>query len=228
MNSRDVPRHAPAFSALQALVLVVVIVVLVAMLFPGIGSSTGGQSRRARARQDCLAIVHAIESYETEYGRLPVLDGRPAGTMTGDDVAVGDPAAGMALDNAGLFNVLRDVDRGVNAAHVQNPKRQRFFEAPAVSNVDKPKEGFLEVASSGGVQGAFYDPWGSQYNIVLDANLNGVLDIKDFYSDFSGKDAPRVSTGVFSLGKDRKLGTAGNRKFKDGAERSDDILSWEH
>ncbi|HEV7403006.1 MAG TPA: hypothetical protein VGO11_08775 [Chthoniobacteraceae bacterium] len=133
------------------------------------------------------------------------------------------------MDNAALFNVLRDIDRAPNANHALNPKRQVFFAGNAVSNPQRPKGGFLETASSGGAQGAYYDPWGSQYNIVIDSNLDGSLEVSGFYPDFAGPAVPKVEAGgagVFSLGKDRQLGIGKDHKYKDGTEVSDDILSW--
>lgn len=220
------PRPPQNHTGCQWLVALAVIAVLLAMMFPITSGPSGGGSR-AKAKQDALNIVHAVEVYVTEYSEFPSPDGKAHGPGTAGDVAVGDPAAGMHLDNASLFNILRDVDRPPNANHIQNPKHQVYFGANAVSNPRRPAEGFLETASGVGVQGAFYDPWGSQYNIVLDSNGDNVLDVNEFYSDFGGVEAaPRVTVGAFSLGKDRKLGKGGDRKYKDGEAISDDLLSW--
>lgn len=223
VNPPPPPRKGFRITVPEVVIGMIVVGVLLAMLFP-IPSHPYEASGRAKAKQDALSIVHAVEQYTTEYQQNPKLDP----TVTDDlrDEAAGDPAAGLRLSNATLFNILRDIDRAPNANHVQNPKHQVFFGAPAVSDAKRPKEGFVETAGGGGVQGAFYDPWGAQYNIVLDSNSDNVIDLKDFYPDLSGADAPRISVGVFSLGKDRKLGINGDRKLNDGANSADDLTSW--
>ena len=129
--------------------------------------------------------------------------------------------------NATLFNTLRDIDRAPNANHIQNPKHQIYFGANAVSNPNKPKEGFLETAgAAGGTQGSFYDPWGSEYNIVIDTNSDNIIDVSKYYTDFKDENAPHVSVGAFALGKDKMLGKNGDKQYKNGTEVSDDILSW--
>ncbi len=227
MNPPSPPRPVRTLGVAEVIVGILILAVFIAMLFPCLGGCGPREaSLRAKAKSDTLNIVHAVEVYVTEYSDLPSPDGKTHGAGTPGDVAVGDPAAGMHLDNASLFNILRDIDRPPNGNHIQNPKRQIYFGANQVSNPQRPKEGFLETASSGGAQGAFYDPWGSQYNIVLDSNADGLLDVKEFYSDFGGAAAPHVSVGAFSLGQGRKLGKGGDRRYQNGAEISDDLLSW--
>lgn len=220
-------RPDSAFTLIELLTVIAIIAILMAMLFPMI---TGAKeaARRAKAKQDCLAIVHAIEQYSTDYQQNPRIDPSavpPAGGVPDD--ACGDVAAGMSNRNSALFNTLRDIDRTPNANHGQNPKHQIFFGAPAVSSNAKPKEGFLETAgTAGGSQGSLYDPWGVEYNIVIDTNSDNVISVNNYYEDFDGDDVPRVNAGAFALGRDKTLGKAGNKKYKDGADVSDDILSW--
>ena len=47
-----------------------------------------------------------------------------------------------------------------------------------------------------------------------------------YYTDFKDENAPRVSVGAFSLGKDKMLGKNGDKQYKSGTKISDDILSW--
>jgi hypothetical protein len=77
-----------------------------------------------------------------------------------------------------------------------------------------------------------YDPWGQQYGIILDTNGDGRIDLSGVYSDFAGVDsnttgAPRKRVGAFSMGKDKMLGTMGDRFYRRGGELSDDVISWE-
>jgi hypothetical protein len=220
------PPQARRPTLVAVLVGLVLTAVLIALLLPML-SIDHPVARNAKAKQDVLNIVHGVEAYYTEYGLYPVLD--PSAARRGGkavDEAAGDPAAGMRLDNARLFNTLLAIDRAPNAQHTQNPKKQVFFMANAVANPKSPSLGFQETAGASGVQGAFYDPWGSQYNVVIDSNEDNKLDLGAFYSDFAGDAAPRAGFGAFSLGKDKKLGKGGDRKYQSGDERSDDQVSW--
>jgi hypothetical protein len=58
------------------------------------------------------------------------------------------------------------------------------------------------------------------------------IDLEGIYTDLAGADrvsgkAPRVTVGAFSMGKDETLGRKGDRAFRRGAEKSDDVVSWE-
>jgi prepilin-type N-terminal cleavage/methylation domain-containing protein len=228
MKRSSLAAHSPAaFTLIELLTVIAIISILMAMLFPMIGTAREG-AKRSKAKQDCLAIVHGVEGYYTEYGQYPKMDPSAAAPAGGiPDEQAGDVAAGMPNRNASLFNTLRAIDKLPNTAHVQNPKKQVFFSANSVSSTVKPKEGFLEASGTAtGTQGSFYDPWGSEYNIVIDANSDNVITLDSYYEDFSNQDAPRVSVGVFSLGKDKLLGKQGDKKYKDGAEYSDDLVSW--
>jgi hypothetical protein len=70
------PRVPKNHSGCQWLVMLAVVAVLLAMLFP-VPRAPREASSRAKAKQDALAIVHAVETYASEYEQLPPnLDGR--------------------------------------------------------------------------------------------------------------------------------------------------------
>lgn len=227
MNPAPDKRESIVTTGLQVAALVVAIGVLVFLFYAMIANpGPRAAARRAMAKQDVLAIVHAVETYVTDYSSMPDPEPRAGRKTHEDDMAVGDPAAGMRLSNATLFDILRDIDRAPNADSMQNPKHQIYFAARSVSSTAKPKDGFLEVPSKGGTQGAFYDPWGRQYNIVLDSNSDNTIDLKASYLDLTGDKALRVSVGAFALGKDMELGKGGDKKLEVDKVRSDDIVSW--
>jgi prepilin-type N-terminal cleavage/methylation domain-containing protein len=214
-----------AFTLTELLTVIAILAILMALLFPAIIMARE-HARRAKAKEQCLNIVQSVEAFHTEYGLYPKLD--PSATPSAGeapDESAGDPAAQMTIHNSALFNTLRAIDRAPNANNAQNPKRQPFFATSIVGNPAKPKDGFLDTSGSAtGNQGSLYDPWGTEYNIVIDANGDNVIETR--YEDFSGENAPRVPVGVFSLGKDKLPGRNGNWKFREGADLSDDRASW--
>src|SRR3954469_5898831 len=101
----------------QCIVLLLVGFVLVALFFPMgfIGLKESPSVKKAET--DIRVIANAVQNFYQDYGRYPVADG----SSTAGDFACGDPAAGIALNNAAVFNVLRDLDAPPNAGHVLNP-----------------------------------------------------------------------------------------------------------
>jgi prepilin-type N-terminal cleavage/methylation domain-containing protein len=224
MKRSSVVARPDAFTLIELLTVIAIIAILMGLLFPII-IMVKENARRARARQDCLHIVQSVEAFHTEYGLYPKLDPSATPPAETPDESAGDVAARMTVRNSALFNTLRAIDRAPNANNAQNPKRQPFFPTSIVNNPDKPKDGFLETSGSPtGNQGSLYDPWGSEYNIVIDANADNVIDTK--YEDFRGENAPRVPVGVFSLGKDKLPGKRGDWRLKNRTDFSDDRTSW--
>ena len=118
---------------------------------------------------------------------------------------------------------LRAKDGGQNTGHKYNPRRIGFFEGKSASNPTAPKGGFAETGSSG-VIGAFYDPWGAQYGIIIDADYDNQVTVP--YTDFASA-PPQTGVAAYSMGKDGKLGTAGDKKYKSSGSPSDDVISWQ-
>jgi prepilin-type N-terminal cleavage/methylation domain-containing protein len=242
MNTPISSRRLSAFTLIELLVVIAIIAILMALLFPAIGGAKE-TARKAQSKTDVMNIVSATKAYNTEYGRFPDVAGKKADDDSGEtsDVMVGDgKAGGVADDNSALFDTLRSLDQGVNEGHVKNPRRVVFFEGKAVTNAAQPRAGFLDKkeggkgsggggsGSSTASQGTFFDPWGTQYNVVIDANYDNVIDVAGQYTDFPHPaESPRTGVGAFSLGKDTELGTKGDKKFRKQGEPSDDVISWQ-
>lgn len=229
MNSRSYKPSQTAFTLVELLTVIAIIAILMGLLFPAIGI-VQNQARKAEAKTACMNILAAVKAYQTEYGKYPNPKGATSGTPTPGDVIVGDMTAGKASeDNDELFNILRAKPVGVNLNHALNPRRLVFFEGKSVSNSDAPKGGFADSATAGkAVPGAFYDPWGAQYCVVIDADYDNVLDTIP-YADFTGATkGPQTGCGVYSLGKDGILGSRDTGGFyKKASSPSDDIISWQ-
>jgi len=217
MNSRpQTPRRSLAFTLVELLTVIAIIAILMGLLFPAIGI-VKDQARKAEAKTACAGIVAAVKAYNTEYGKYPVADA--ASTA---DLKVGGSESAL---NSDLFYILRARAQGKNQtpAHTYNPRRISFFEAKSAtapsSNPSAFKGGIADTT------GVFFDPWGGAYGVVIDADYNNEVDVKLQYSDFSNP----VQTGcaAYSMGKDGKLGTAGDKKYKSSGSPSDDVISWQ-
>ncbi len=227
MNSIRPPRSfslTAAFTLIELLTVIAIIAILMSLLFPVV-NSVKESGRKAQAKQDLMGIVTAVKAYNTEYGKYPPMDAAAAAPTGGDgDKGVGDTAnAGMPADNNVLFDTLRAIDRGANAGHTKNPRRVGFFEGKSVSNPDQPRAGFVDKGT-GATRGSFFDPWGSQYNIVVDTDYDNIVEVNQWYSDVPKDESPRTGVVAFALGSDQKIGADGNKKSLD--KKSDDIVSW--
>lgn len=231
MNLRPHPsRTEAAFTLIELLTVIAIIAILMALLFPAITAAKDA-ARRAQAGTDCQSIVTGIKSYFTEYGTYPSLDDptNPSPTPPSGDASVGDVAAGIDAThpNRLVFYTLRNIAISPNTNNGLNPRQIVYIEAKAVPDPLKPKGGFDDAANaSQSNTGNWFDPWGEQYCIVMDTDSDGVIDVSKQYTDFSTPNAPRVGVGAFSIGKDGKPGTNGNNTFRNGADKSDDIVSW--
>lgn len=233
MNSR--PQTRLAFTLIELLTVITIIAILMGLLFPAI-QVVKEQARRAEAKAAAVQIAAGVKNYYTEYGKYPVLDYSTASPPI--DIKLGASEATATDNNNELFNVLRAKSDGKNTDNLYNPRRIVFFEAKSVSDANSPKSGFLDAApGANGVKGAFYDPWGKQYTIIIDANYNDVIKLTGIYSDFTetSQDTPpdtgyRTGVGVISLGKDGQIGSPASGvtgKFSAGSNRSDDVVSWQ-
>lgn len=214
-----------AFTLVELLTVIAIIAILMGLLFPAIGI-VKESARKVQAKNDVTNIVAAVKQYYTEYGKYPPMQDPPA-TGGGDDLvgdAAGNPTGGS---NNALFNTLRAIPTGLNENHKFNPRRIVFFEGKAAADTAAPRAGFSDKSTDPTKQGNFYDPWGKEYNVVIDSNYDNVITLDSQYTDFSAKDAPRVGCGAFSLGKDNKLGTADDKTYKKGSTASDDVISWQ-
>lgn len=233
------------FTLVELLTVIGIIAVLMTLLFPAV-NAVKENAKRMDAKNTCVQIVTAVKQYYQEYGKFPpVEDLSGGGTPTFGptvDTIVGDTGAGMAakLANNTLFHTLRALNKAPNDKNSQfNPRKVGFFEAKAaIVNDTSKRGGFYDRTSNGGApapaeDGCLYDPWGHQYGVIMDTNYDNRIDLTvSFYTDFAGVTgttglAPRQTVGAFSMGKDGKLGTNGNKMYKNGTDNSDDVISWQ-
>ena len=220
---KTLPLLRRAFTLIEILVVISIIAILMALLLPAL-AKVKDRARQEEAHNDLLNIVVAVKQYQTEYGKLPSVTSATTSAPTGD-MLVGDADAKATIDNSGLMDTLRAIDRGLNAHHVLNPKRIIFLESRTARDASAPRAGFADSPEAK-KRGCFFDPWGKQYCVVMDADSDNTIDVAAQYSDFAGENAPRVSIGAFAMGKDGTPGTKGDRIFRKGEAISDDVISW--
>lgn len=228
----DIPAFEPmtpspsrkAFTLVELLTVIAIIAVLMGLLFPAMGAVKEA-ARKAQAKNDLTQIVSAVKLFYTEYGRYPI-DTTKVITDDAQEPVYGDTSGEKGEK---LLDVLRfDKTRDDTAVTTANPRQIVFLETKdarnpnAVADPTKPGSG----PSAGIALGKFYDPWGNEYRVKIDANYNNQID--NPYADTDGSaGATKLRSGViaWSIGKDMKLGdkTRSDSKLKG----ADDVTSWQ-
>src|SRR5678816_217503 len=224
------------FTLIELLIVIAIIAILMGLLLPVL-QIVREAARSKAAKSDCLGIVAAVKQYHAEYGKYPEITGAEGETGSSDDkvkdAIVGDrgcKAQNYQGLNNNLFNILRAIDRGGNKDHARNPRRVIFFEGKAVTDKDNPRSGFVNKGDSD-KEGCFYDPWGRQYNVIIDSNYDHMLDVDQIYQDpdWKANGRPHIGVGAFSMGKDNVIGGKKTleRTYREGQNISDDVISWQ-
>lgn len=234
MNSPS-KSSARGFTLIELLTVIAIIAILLAILLPHL-TGAKDQAKKTEAEAACRGIVAAVLQYKTEYGRLPDLSdpsSSSGSTSTSQDAVVGDALAGIGgKPNSTLFNTLRAIaPPGGDASqpNPNNPREIRFIDLKRASNQASPKSGTQDSKTEGKAEtiGSYFDPWGTQYNVILDSSGDQHISVDQYYKDFKPDDLPLVEVGAFSLGKDKKLGEKGDGLLKKDGTRSDDAVSWQ-
>jgi prepilin-type N-terminal cleavage/methylation domain-containing protein len=215
---RRIGKHASGFTLLELLVVIAIITVLAGLLYPAF-QSVLNSAKKTQAKNDVNQIVTAVNAYYTEYGKYP--------TTSATDVT-------FSTNNNTLFDILRNMP-----GNASNSRGIVFTDVPPAKDQTKPKSG---IQTSTGV---WYDPWGSAYNVAIDANYNVIVrapsytDLVPTYATATdGSSDVGVRTGViaWSFGPNGLLG-GGNAPpgstFSDEKGTvniytgSSDVISWQ-
>ena len=135
-------RYRAGFTLVELLVVIAIIAILAGMLLPVI-VSVKRQALITKAKTEMADLVNAINAYDTEYGRFPLI--KPEQVIAGgSDFTTGlvfglgynGGNSGYAYDNnSNVVAILMDLEKypgGIitsNNAHVYNPKQTKFLTA---------------------------------------------------------------------------------------------------
>lgn len=191
-----------AFTLIELLVVISIIIVLMGLLFPAFRGAQD-QAKKVQAKNDLAQLVTAVNGFYTEYGRYPTTAAADAGATYG---------AGGTNPTSALMGELR----GTGAPAI-NTRLIPFINPPPVKDNANPRSGINTI-------GNYYDPWGSEYAVAMDADYDNEI-TPNPYGNNSGAGPSPLRQGVicWSLGKDKTKGTHGDGHFKN----SDDVISWQ-
>jgi len=213
---RSPSRSTRAFTLIELLVVIAIIAILVGLLFPAF-KAVQNQARQTQAKNDLTQIVNAVNAFYTDYGKYPV-----AGTTETTFGPGGTPAT-----NETLFTELRGCTAAAGscpAAATLNTRQIVFISPPDVKNSASPRSGIGIAGGVGGNIGQYFDPWGKNYVVRIDADYNN--QVVNPYSANAGA-TPNLQIGVIalSLGSDQ-LGGVGSAD-KNAGTAADDVISWQ-
>jgi len=206
-------RSGAAFTLIELLVVISIIAILATMGLAGMQGALEA-AKKARAKNDLVQITGAVQLYYTEYGRYPI-----DSAITTDAAAVygGSKDAGISgpsKENEEVFNVLR----GLNAREI------KFLEVANSKDATKPTSGIKGGAGTGA--GNWYDPWGFEYVIFIDADYGGNIAWAACYntigSDASGVASVSVGSACIGFANVKKKLTAPHP-----FDRTVDLISWQ-
>lgn len=169
-------RRPSAFTLIELLVVISVIAVLAALAFPAVNGAIE-TARKAKAKNDVVQIVGAIKAYQTEYGKLPMVEGKSQ----------------FDGNNSPLFNVLRGYASEGEQGQM-NPRKIPFIEV-------RVGKGEKDGLSS---NGSFVDPWGTPYKIWLDDDYNNEVKSMDYTGGWGIVSGSAIAA---SAGKDKTFGS---------------------
>jgi prepilin-type N-terminal cleavage/methylation domain-containing protein len=244
-NALQEQRPCRAFTLIELLVVMAIIAILVGLLFPAF-KAVQNQAKQTQAKNDLTQIVNAVNAFYTEYGKYPT-----TGTndlvygCTTTNVAQPGPAPADFANNV-LFNELRactGATGSCGAAATLNTRQIVFISPPDVKAPTNPRSGMaINSTTINGIQvnlGDFVDPWGTPYNVRIDANYDNSVANSYGAQAVGGAGSDPIQAGVvaWSLGSDQALGNqisrgpppVGDNVYRNpttGAQ-SDDVISWQ-
>lgn len=146
-----------AFTLIELLVVIAIIAILGAMMYPAI-TTVMKKMKITRAETTIQGLRQAIDTYVTEYRKLPVRDQSLAGAEL------------LLLSNQELMNVLCGSDSETGEGGL-NHRRTVFFSGRTARplGVGRYHSG-VRIDADGSAE--LFDPWGEHYRILLDTDAD--------------------------------------------------------
>jgi Tfp pilus assembly protein PilE len=196
---------------MELLLVMTAIAILIGIAYPSFIAILE-QARKTQAKNEEQQIVTAVNAFYTDYGKYP---------LATDDSVISN--------NADLFFTLRAVPSGANAANAVNTRAIVFIQPPISKTGTK---GGIDGRTTSPTFGAWFDPWGSQYQTRIDGNYDNQL--ANPYADAPGGTTLYLGVIVWSLGKNGALGggvAAAGFSAENGTPNnftnSGDVISWQ-
>jgi prepilin-type N-terminal cleavage/methylation domain-containing protein len=208
-------RRERAFTLIELLVVIAIIAILIGLLFPAF-KAVQNQARQTQAKNDLTQIVNAVNAFYTEYGKYPLTV-----ATTADNYTYGP--GGDQGTNQDLFTELRGCTGNTGscpAAATLNTRQIVFISPPDVKNSASPRSGIGTVTAN---KGQYFDPWGNNYVIRMDANYNN--QVTNPYSANAGAANLQIGVIALSLGLDQAGGVGSSDK--NAGTAADDVISWQ-
>jgi len=211
-NALQRPPHAHAFTLIELLVVIAIIAILIGLLFPAF-SAVQNQAKRTQAKNDLTQIVNAVNAFYTEYGKYPT-------SATSDATARYGPG-GPTTENGDFFKELRGITTTLNTRQIV------FINPPDAKDQTNPRSG-IKISTGG-----YYDPWGTEYAVAMDATYDNL--VPNAYTDGSAGGDPsatppyalHIGAIAWSLGKDGTGAIAAASGDKNTGVYDDDVISWQ-
>ena len=173
------------FTLVELLTVIAVIAILAGIAVPVVvGMQSKGRETSARA--DMNAIKMALTQFKADYSVWPQVS--PDSSLTGsNDLLIETPFSPAStlskaeeaydkITEALTYNKVDSSTPDNPSDNYGNKKKRRYLDPPAKTVETKnPKTGYYKL-----------DPWGRRYNIALDWNYNGKIDLSSSHK-FGGE-----------------------------------------
>ncbi len=202
MNHRPLfRRQLRGFTLIELLVVISIIALLATMGVAG-GQIVMRKAREVQAKAAIKGLEIAIKGYQTEYLRLPSLEGA---TPTEDNADGYDTSA---EDGKALLSILLAQDI------TKNPRQVQFYEPPTA------KTGGAGYTPENGLRDSFGQ---NGYKVIMDYSGDG--QIVNPYAGTTYGEPENIHSAViiYSAGSNKLFETGG----PVGGSRADDVKSWQ-
>lgn len=147
------------FTLTELLMAIGIIVILAALAIPT-SISAIKKAERTKAQSEMTTLLEALKNYETTYGVIPVK--QLLGANNDGEVPRAKNEDNETAQESDTYTKLIKILQGENmelSGKKLNPRKIKF----------------LDVQEN--TEGAYLDPWGYKYHIVLDGNYDGKIDL---------------------------------------------------